>query len=69
MLTSTATPLVSADLAHDCLKSVPLNKDAAIALVDAIEPYLEWQSDAAYKANPPADYPYPGTSPSSVPTW
>lgn len=28
-------------------------------MVDAIEPYLEWQSDAAYKANPPRDYFYP----------
>ena len=23
-------------------------------------PYLEWQTDAAYKADPPADYFYPG---------
>lgn len=23
-------------------------------------PYLEWQSDAAYKKDPPADYPHPG---------
>jgi hypothetical protein len=50
---------VAASLAYDCLKSVPLNKAAAIDLVDALEPYLEWQSDAAYKADPPADYFYP----------
>jgi hypothetical protein len=28
--------------------------------VDAIEPYLEWQSDPGYKADPPAGYYYPG---------
>ncbi|KAK4215348.1 hypothetical protein QBC37DRAFT_270465, partial [Rhypophila decipiens] len=55
----TATPTVAASLAHECLNSVPLGKQAAIDLVDAIEPYLEWQSDAAYKANPPRDYLYP----------
>ena len=38
---------------------MPLHKDDAVQLVDAIEPYLEWQSDAAYKADPPADYFYP----------
>lgn len=55
-----ATPTVAATLAHDCLNSIPLNKDGAIALVDAIEPYLEWQSDSPYKADPPKDYYYPG---------
>ncbi|UNI15401.1 hypothetical protein JDV02_001936 [Purpureocillium takamizusanense] len=58
--TSKAVPTVAAALAHECLKSVPLGKDAAIQLVDAIEPYLEWQSDAAYKKDPPKDYFYPG---------
>ncbi|KAK2001902.1 hypothetical protein LX36DRAFT_733092 [Colletotrichum falcatum] len=36
--------------------SVPLHKEAAIALVDAIRPYLEWQSNLAYLKNPPAGY-------------
>ncbi|TVY42547.1 Peptidase S41 family protein [Lachnellula occidentalis] len=54
-----ATATVAASLAHDCLNSVPLNKDAAIALVDSMEPYLEWQSDSAYKKDPPPDYFYP----------
>jgi hypothetical protein len=43
-LTTTATPTVPAQLAHDCLNSVPLGKESALELVDAIEPYLEWQS-------------------------
>ncbi|KAJ0114988.1 peptidase s41 family protein [Diaporthe amygdali] len=54
-----ATPTVAADIAHECLLSVPLGKEAAIELVDSIEPYLEWQSDSAYLADPPADYFYP----------
>lgn len=44
LIRSPATPTVAAQLAHDCLNSVPLNKTAAIELVDAMEPYLEWQS-------------------------
>lgn len=54
-----ATPTVAASLAHACLNTIPLHKDAGIQLIDALEPYLEWQSDAAYKADPPADYFYP----------
>ncbi|KAK4161565.1 hypothetical protein QBC43DRAFT_357679 [Cladorrhinum sp. PSN259] len=47
------------ELAYNCLNSVPLGKNAAIELVEAIEPYLEWQSDSAYKADPPQDYFFP----------
>lgn len=50
---------MDASLAYKCLNSVPLGKQAAIDLVDAIVPYSEWQSDAAYKANPPPDYFFP----------
>ncbi|KAF4857122.1 Peptidase S41 family protein ustP [Colletotrichum siamense] len=51
-----ASPTVPAKVAYDCLKSVPLHKDAAIELVDSIRPYLEWQSDLAFLKSPPADY-------------
>ncbi|KAH0596601.1 hypothetical protein MHUMG1_05719 [Metarhizium humberi] len=51
---------VKASLAHECLKSVPLGQHEAVQLIDAIEPYLEWQSDAAYKKDPPESYFYPG---------
>ncbi|KAL1871100.1 hypothetical protein Daus18300_004845 [Diaporthe australafricana] len=54
-----AVPTIAAAIAHDCLLSVPLGKEAAIELVDSIEPYLEWQSDSGYLADPPADYFYP----------
>lgn len=43
-LTFLETPTVAAQIAHDCLVTVPLAKKAALALVDAIEPYMEWQS-------------------------
>jgi hypothetical protein len=39
-----ATPTVDAQLAYDCLTSVPLNESAAITLVESILPFLEWQS-------------------------
>lgn len=51
-----AVPQVPATLAKACLDSVPIGKQEALKLVDSIKPYLEWQSDAAYKADPPADY-------------
>jgi len=57
--THTAVPTVAAALAYDCLNSVPLHKDEALALVESLEPYVEWQSDAAYKADPPPEYFWP----------
>ncbi|UKZ67911.1 uncharacterized protein TrAtP1_009071 [Trichoderma atroviride] len=56
---STATPTVAASLAYACLNTIPLHKEPGIELIDALEPYLEWQSDSAYLADPPADYFYP----------
>lgn len=54
------TPTVAASLAYDCLKSVPLRKDAAVELVDSMLPYFEWQSDYEYKKHPPRGYFWPG---------
>lgn len=51
---------VTAAQAYACLTSVALDRRAAIAWVDSIRPYLEWQSDPTYKANPPADYDFAG---------
>jgi hypothetical protein len=39
-----ATPTVSAQLAFDCLASVPLGASEATNLVNSILPYVEWQS-------------------------
>lgn len=35
---------VPGQLAYDCLNSVPLHQKEASALMDAILPYVEWQS-------------------------
>ena len=73
ILTDIATPHVAAQLALDCLKSVPLGKEQAIRLVDSLVPYVEWQSgmsasffadsltnvDLAYKKDPPVGYFFP----------
>ncbi|KAL1623849.1 hypothetical protein SLS54_004312 [Diplodia seriata] len=53
---SSATPTVAASLAYDCLMSAPLNKSAAIELLDSMKPYLAWQSTQSYLKNPPAEY-------------
>lgn len=51
-----ATPTVAAQLAYDCLSSVPLNTSAALALVESIRPYLRWQSSTVYIKDPPEEY-------------
>lgn len=60
-ITATPTPTIEAQIAYDCLNSVPINKDAALKFIEEMEPYVEWQSDTAFKKNPPADYGYPPT--------
>lgn len=51
-----SVPTVPAQLAYDCLQSVPLGKDNALELVDAIKPYFNWQSSTAYLKTPPEEY-------------
>ncbi|KAI2610487.1 hypothetical protein GGR54DRAFT_643519 [Hypoxylon sp. NC1633] len=58
---ATATPTIEASIAYECLNSVPIDKDAALKFIDESVPYIEWQSDTAFKKNPPADYFYPPT--------
>lgn len=58
---ATATPTVEASIAYECLNSVPIDKDGALKFIDELKPYVEWQSDTAFKKNPPADYGYPPT--------
>jgi hypothetical protein len=53
---SAATPTVPAELAHDCITSVPLNKDATLKLLDAVVPYFRWQSNTVWLKDPPAEY-------------
>jgi hypothetical protein len=42
--TATGIPQVDGKLAYACLNTVPLDKNAALELVEAILPYVEWQS-------------------------
>ncbi|KAI1772769.1 hypothetical protein F4818DRAFT_139009 [Hypoxylon cercidicola] len=60
-ITATPTPTIEASVAYDCLNSVPIDKDGALKFINEMEPYVEWQSDTAFKKNPPADYFYPPT--------
>lgn len=54
-----ATPFVPAKLAYDCLQSVPLHVNAARDLVDALPPYVEWQTTTSHLKNPPEGYQEP----------
>lgn len=47
---------VPAQVAWDCIQSVPLNTASALELVNTIKPYLNWQSTTSYLKNPPAEY-------------
>ncbi|KAF2766736.1 hypothetical protein EJ03DRAFT_174479 [Teratosphaeria nubilosa] len=51
-----ATPTVPAQLAYECINSVPFNQSAAIDLLDSIRPYLNWQTTIEYLKDPPAEY-------------
>lgn len=53
-LSPSATPTVPAELAFDCLNSIPFNQSAAVALLDSIDPYLQWQTTPEYLKDPPA---------------
>jgi hypothetical protein len=50
------TPTVGAKVAWDCITSVPLNTTAALSLVDAVRPYIDWQSTTVWLKDPPAEY-------------
>lgn len=51
-----AVPTVPAQLAYDCITSVPFNQSAALALVDAVVPYFQWQSNTVWLKDPPEEY-------------
>jgi hypothetical protein len=44
---------VSAELAYECLNSIPFNQSAAAALLESMRPYLDWQSTTSYVKDPP----------------
>ena len=50
---------MSAQLAQDCLDTVPVVTDDATRLIDGIAPFLQFQSTLAYLKNPPKTYQLP----------
>lgn len=46
---------IDADVAYQCLQSVPLVVEDAVDLLDGWAAFLEWQSDPTWKADPPSD--------------
>ncbi|KAF1974328.1 hypothetical protein BU23DRAFT_505297 [Bimuria novae-zelandiae CBS 107.79] len=53
---ATPTPSVDAQLAYNCITSVPLHKDAALHLLAGVVPYFKWQSSTAWLEDPPEEY-------------
>ncbi|KAI4651155.1 uncharacterized protein J4E79_009354 [Alternaria viburni] len=45
-----------AQLAWDCINTVPFNASSAKRLIGAMRPYIEWQSTLSELKNPPAEY-------------
>jgi hypothetical protein len=53
---STVNTQIPAGLASACIESVPFNATSGKILVNAIRPYLDWQSTLTQLKNPPAEY-------------
>jgi hypothetical protein len=47
---------VPAQLAWDCLQSIPLNATGALQLVRSLKPYVQFQSTLSWLKNPPTEY-------------
>lgn len=47
---------VPAQLAYDCLKSIPINETAALELVRTVKPYLGFQSTLGFLKHPTFEY-------------
>ncbi|RNJ59198.1 hypothetical protein D7B24_003291 [Verticillium nonalfalfae] len=54
-----AVPTVAAQLAFDCLQSVPNKPAQAQRLITSLQAYVQWQSTLAWLKNPPATYMLP----------
>ncbi|PVH95380.1 hypothetical protein DM02DRAFT_537479 [Periconia macrospinosa] len=48
--------IVPAELGAQCLRSVPLDRQGNMQLIEDLKLYLQWQSNLAYLKNPPAEY-------------
>ncbi|OAL21631.1 hypothetical protein AYO20_11349 [Fonsecaea nubica] len=50
---------IPAELAYECMKSVPNYQEPAIRLLNSLRTYLEFQSNKEYLLNPPSGYLFP----------
>ncbi|CAI6339074.1 unnamed protein product [Periconia digitata] len=48
--------IIPAELGIQCLRSVPLDKQGNVQLLEDLKIYIQWQSNLAYLKNPPAEY-------------
>lgn len=76
-----ATPVVSAKLAYDCLNSVALHAPQAEELVEAMLPFLQWQTgqwiarectqntDAFMQTSPTSETPLQDTQSQQWTSW
>jgi hypothetical protein len=53
---------IPAELAYDCLKSVPNYQEPALRLLNALRTYLEFQSTKEYLRKPPSGYLFPAVN-------
>lgn len=53
-------PTIPAEIAYNCLKSVPMVKKDALQLVTNLAPYFEFQSTIGFLKDPPSGYLLPG---------
>ncbi|EEY20539.1 conserved hypothetical protein [Verticillium alfalfae VaMs.102] len=52
--------LVRPSIAYECLRSIAVDTERDIALLEYLEPWLEFQSTVGILADPPEGYMYPG---------
>ncbi|KAK4987459.1 hypothetical protein LTR50_004591 [Elasticomyces elasticus] len=51
-----ARPTVPAEIAYECINSVPFNASAAYSLMESLRPYINWQTTIEYLKDPPIEY-------------
>lgn len=52
--------MIGAEIAYQCLKSVPIVKSDALRLIGGLAPYFNFQSTVGFLKNPPRGYLLPG---------
>lgn len=55
-----SVPTIPAEIAYNCLKSVPIVKEDALQIVTNLAPYFEFQTTIGFLKDPPSGYLLPG---------